>query len=63
MARSTGLVLEHLENVSGQVLERYQAVIQKMIRGRSGIYAQHGEQPLLRGVGLEPHDEVEATPA
>jgi len=33
------LLIKHLENVSWRVLEDYQSVIKKMIRGRSGVYA------------------------
>jgi len=33
------LLIKHLEDVSWRVLEDYQSLIKKMIRGRSGVYA------------------------
>jgi hypothetical protein len=39
MAKPKGLVLEHLENVAGGILEEYPGVVRQMIKNRSGIYA------------------------
>jgi hypothetical protein len=42
MARkSAQLVCQHLENISGKMLEKYQAVIRQFIRGRNGVYAMY----------------------
>ena len=37
--RREALVTQHLENVSREVLERYQQLAQDFIRGRHGVYA------------------------
>ena len=51
MARQTPLVLQHLENISGRVLEEYPKIVQQMIRGRAGIYALYRRDKLYY-VGL-----------
>jgi len=38
-SRKGQLVSQHLENVSREALEKYQAVIKNYVRGRQGIYA------------------------
>ena len=38
-AKHKPLVLQHLEDVSAEVLEEYPDVVKRMIRGRSGVYA------------------------
>ena len=45
------LVLEHLEGLSGRVLEEYQDEIKKLIRGRSGVYVLYRRSKLYY-VGL-----------
>ena len=37
--RNAQLVCQHLENVSRKMLEQYQHVIKRFVRGRSGVYA------------------------
>jgi hypothetical protein len=37
--KKTHLLIGHLENVSGRVMEAYPQVIREMIRGRHGVYA------------------------
>ena len=39
MAKKNQLFVEHLEDVSGRVLDEYSSIIRDMIRGRFGIYA------------------------
>lgn len=45
------LVVGHLEKVSGELFERYPAVIKELIRGKSGVYALYKQQRLYY-VGL-----------
>lgn len=51
MARARSLVCQHLENVSKEVLRKYQDLIKDFFRGRHGVYALYrGDQ--LYYVGL-----------
>ncbi len=45
------LVCQHLENISRDALEKYQAIIKKYVRGRHGIYALYKKDKLYY-VGL-----------
>lgn len=51
MGAGKRLVLEHLEKVSWEIMDRYPEVLQKQIRGRSGIYALYKKDRLYY-VGL-----------
>lgn len=51
MAARRKLVLEHLEDISGRVLEEYPDIIRSMMRGRHGIYALYRRKSLYY-VGL-----------
>ena len=51
MARNPQLVCQQLENISSVVLEDYQDVIRRYIRGRNGIYALYKHEKLYY-VGL-----------
>jgi hypothetical protein len=44
--RRKQLVLEHLEGLSGRVLEEYQDEIKKLIHGRSGVYVLYRARDL-----------------
>jgi hypothetical protein len=46
-----GLVVGHLEGVSGELLEEYPKAVRQLIRGRSGVYALYRNQSLYY-VGL-----------
>src|SRR5262245_38183748 len=39
MARRAPLVFQHLENISGAALERYEAIVREYVRGKHGVYA------------------------
>ena len=39
MARQKRLVIQHLEDISWQVLEAYPQIVKEMIHGKSGVYA------------------------
>jgi len=45
------LVIQHLENISGQVLDDYPGVIKSIIKGKAGVYALYQRQKLYY-VGL-----------
>jgi hypothetical protein len=49
--KKSGLLLQHLENVSWKVLEDYRNVVRDMIRGRTGVYALYYRKKLYY-VGL-----------
>ena len=50
MPRRTPLVCQHLENISRDVLDRYQDIFREYIRGRQGIYALYaGENFITSG--------------
>lgn len=51
MARKEGLVTEHLEDISGEILAADRNVIRALIRGRSGVYALYSKKRLYY-VGL-----------
>jgi DNA-binding transcriptional MocR family regulator len=51
MARSSSLVSQYLENISGTALEEYQRVIRRYVRQRSGVYALYRRERLYY-VGL-----------
>lgn len=51
MAKRKPLVCQHLEDISGTALERYQDVIKKYVRGRHGVYALYRRERLYY-VGL-----------
>ena len=51
MSRSTPLVSQYLENLSGDALQDYQELIRRYIRGRHGIYALYRRSKLYY-VGL-----------
>ena len=51
MAKNRKLVLQHLEDVSGRLLEAYPQVVKAMIRGKSGVYALYNKGKLYY-VGL-----------
>lgn len=51
MARTTPLVCQHLENISRDIIKKYQAVIRHYVRHRQGIYALHSKGKLYY-VGL-----------
>jgi len=46
MAKSKKLVIEHLEEISGDILEEYPSVIKELIRKKSGIYALYKKKKL-----------------
>lgn len=46
-----GLVIGHLEGVSGRLLELYPAIVRQLIRGKSGVYALYRNDSLYY-VGL-----------
>jgi predicted GIY-YIG superfamily endonuclease len=49
--RQKKLVISHLESVSGDVFEHYPAVIEELIKGKSGVYALYRNDTLYY-VGL-----------
>lgn len=49
--RQKHLVIQHLENISGQVLDEYPGVIKSIIKGKAGIYALYRKDKLYY-VGL-----------
>ena len=51
MAKRAQLVSQHLENISHEVLSKYQDVIRSYVRGRQGIYALYRKNELYY-VGL-----------
>jgi hypothetical protein len=51
MAKSAQLVCQHLENISGDVLEDYQDIIRDYVSRRQGVYALYKEDDLYY-VGL-----------
>lgn len=51
MTRRERLVVEHLEDISRQVLETYPQVIKELIRGKPGVYALYSKGK-LQYVGL-----------
>lgn len=51
VAKQKHLVIQHLENISWEVLQEYPSVIQNMIRGKAGIYALYRKNKLYY-VGL-----------
>ena len=51
MAKRAQLVCQHLENVSGDVLEEYQDIIREYVSRRQGVYALYHEEDLYY-VGL-----------
>jgi hypothetical protein len=51
MAKRVQLVCQHLENVSGDVLEEYQDIIREYVSRRQGVYALYHEEDLYY-VGL-----------
>ena len=51
MAKRAQLVCQHLENVSGHVLEDYQDIIRDYVHGRQGVYALYHDGDLYY-VGL-----------
>ena len=51
MAKRAQLVCQHLENVSGDVLEEYQDIIREYVSRRQGVYALYHEDELYY-VGL-----------
>lgn len=51
MARKNQLVCQHLENISRQALEKYQAIIRRYVRERQGVYALYRHNKLYY-VGL-----------
>ncbi len=44
MSKQKHLVLQHLENISGEVLQDYAGVIKEFIRGKAGVYALYKKQ-------------------
>jgi len=51
MSKRRRVVVSHLEDISGFVLEKYQAQVKQLIRGRAGIYALYRNHNLYY-VGL-----------
>jgi Restriction Enzyme Adenine Methylase Associated len=51
MRKPSQLVCQHLENVSGDILEEYQDVIREYVSRRQGVYALYDDQDLYY-VGL-----------
>ena len=51
MARRNQLVCQHLENISRDALEKYQAIIRSYVRNRQGVYALYRRNKLYY-VGL-----------
>src|SRR3990172_512495 len=51
MAKRTQLVSQHLENISSDLLEKYQDVVRSYVRGRQGISALYRRNKLYY-VGL-----------
>jgi hypothetical protein len=51
MTKPTQLVCQHLENISGDVLEEYQNIIRAYVYRRQGVYALYSEDDLYY-VGL-----------
>ena len=51
MPRGKRLVIQHLEGVSGKILEEYRNVIRELIKGKSGIYVLYRKgQPYYIGL-------------
>ena len=51
MSKQKRLVVQHLEDISWQVLEEYPQIVREMIRGRAGVYALYRRRKLYY-VGL-----------
>jgi excinuclease UvrABC nuclease subunit len=51
MSKQKHLVAQHLENISGEILQDYADVIKEFIRGKAGVYALYKEQKIYY-VGL-----------
>ncbi|MDR3608949.1 MAG: hypothetical protein P4L27_00120 [Ignavibacteriaceae bacterium] len=51
MSTKKNLVIQHLENISWEVLESYPEVVQKFIKGKAGVYALYKRKNLYY-VGL-----------
>jgi hypothetical protein len=51
MRQTPQLVCQHLENISGNILEEYQGIIRDYVSGRQGVYALYDEDDLYY-VGL-----------
>jgi hypothetical protein len=51
MSSNKNLVIQHLENISWEVLESHRDVVQKFIRGKAGVYALYKKKNLYY-VGL-----------
>jgi len=56
--RVKSLVCQHLENVSGSVLEEFQAIIRDHVKGRHGIYALFKNPEVGRGPQSRPQDRA-----
>lgn len=46
MSKQKHLVIQHLENISGKVLQEYVEVIKELIRGKAGVYALYRKNRL-----------------
>jgi len=46
MSRQKYLVIQHLEDISGKVLEEYPSVIKELIKGKAGIYSLYRKERL-----------------
>ena len=46
MPKKSGLLVQHLEDVSWNVLDEYRGVVQEMIRGKAGVYALYRREKL-----------------
>lgn len=57
--KKSGLLLQHLEDVSWKVLDDYRAIVRDMIRGRSGVYALYNRRKLYY-VGLADNPQAHA---
>ena len=49
-ARKENFVCEHLENISREALEEYQAIIRNYVRRRQGVYALYREHARLTAI-------------
>ena len=54
MARRAQLVCQQMENLSSIVLEEYQDIIRRYIRGRNGVYALYKGDKLYYGRARDP---------
>ena len=52
MPKTPQLVCQHLENISGDILEEYQDIIREYVSRRHGVYALYNEDDELYYVGL-----------